>query len=395
MARFLILALYDYADKHGGAQKLACEQAEYLAQKGHEVWLLAQDPTGEHPPHRIRNGVHILLYPSPNLRLFNPKRRTIHQDSARTWLREYMIHPPDVVHGHTLLTYDGVLDMFPNARYVYTVHSPVKLELRAGARGQSIAQQMKSWIASQLTHHIEKRVLTKSHIVTSDSTYTKGELTRLHGQMLGDKVQVMAGWINPDHFFVADNRDELKKQLGISPDKPFLFTLRRLEPRNGVDMLLHALKMVHEAGHDFQMVIGGSGTQRARLVALRDSLGLSDQVQFLGRVSDDELPQWYTACDVFLLPTHTLECFGIITLEAFASGRPVIATPVGAIPEIIDQIEPAWLSDDNRASSFAQKIMAYLCGQLPTHPPHTLRDFVLRHYDHTSRLSAFEGLLLT
>lgn len=394
MARFLILALYDYADKHGGAQKLACEQANYLIQKGHEVWLLAQDPTGEHPPYRVRDGLHILLYPSPNLRLFDPKRRSIHQDSARTLVQHYMTNPPDVVHGHILLTYDGMLDMFPNARYVYTVHSPVKLELQAGARGQSVAQKVKSWVASQLTHRIEKRVLTKSHIVTSDSAYTKHELSRLHGNLLGDKTQVMAGWIDADHFFVADNRDSLKQELGISLSTPFLFTLRRLEPRNGVDMLLHALKMVHDMGHHFQMVIGGGGSQKESLIALRDSLGLADKVTFLGRVSDDDLPKWYAGCDIFLLPTHTLECFGIITLEAFASGRPVIATPIGAIPEVIEQIEPAWLSDDNSASSFAQKIMAYLRGELPSHPPHTLRDFAIHHYDQNSQLSAFERMLL-
>ncbi len=394
MARFLILALYDYADKHGGAQKLACEQAEYLIRKGHEVWLLAQDPTGVHPPYRVRDDLHILLYPSPNLRLFDPKRQSIHQDSARALVRQYMTHPPDVVHGHILLPYDGMLDLFANAKYVYTVHSPVKLELQAGARGQSVMQRVKSYIASQLTHGIEKRVLTKSHIVTSDSAYTKRELTRLHGQLLGDKTQVVAGWIDKDHFFVADNRDSLKYQLGIAPDTPFLFTLRRLEPRNGVDMLLYALKMVHDAGHDFQMMIGGGGSQKERLIALRNSLGLADKVTFLGRVSDDDLPRWYAACDVFLLPTHTLECFGIITLEAFASGRPVIATPVGAIPEVIQQIEPAWLSDDNSASAFAQKIVAYLRGELPAHPPQTLRDFVIHQYDQDSRLSAFERMLL-
>ncbi|MCU0480990.1 MAG: hypothetical protein MUE54_07230 [Anaerolineae bacterium] len=48
MARFLILALYDYADVHGGAPKLAYEQAEFLHNQGHEVWLLAQDPTTHH-----------------------------------------------------------------------------------------------------------------------------------------------------------------------------------------------------------------------------------------------------------------------------------------------------------------------------------------------------------
>ncbi|MDZ4672094.1 MAG: glycosyltransferase family 4 protein [Phototrophicales bacterium] len=395
MTRFLILSLYDYADVHGGGQKLAYDQATYLTQQGHEVWLLTQDPTHQHPPHRIRAGVHLLTYPSPNLRLFDPRRGKIHQNNARNLVQAHMPNPPDVVHGHALLTYDGLLGIFPNARYAYTVHSPVKLELQASARGLSTTQRLKLILASHITHRIEKQVLAHSHIITSDSAYTKQILGDLHGSSIGDKVRVMAGWVDKTHFFITDDRETLKQQFGVSPGVPFFFTLRRLEPRNGIDMLLHALKIVHEAGHPFQMVIGGGGSQKESLIALRDTLGLTNHIRFLGRVDDADLPRWYSACDVFLLPTHTLECFGIITLESFASGRPVIATPVGAIPEIVNQIEPRWLSSDNTATAFAQTLIAYLHGELPHHPPQKLRDFALNHYEQQTRLSAFEELLLS
>ncbi|MDX2076551.1 MAG: glycosyltransferase family 4 protein [bacterium] len=394
MARFLILALYDYADMHGGGQKLAYDEAYFLAGRGHEVWLLAQDPTGQHPPYRVRDGVHLLMYPSPNLRLFDPRRGKIHQNSARQVVQTYMPNPPDVVHGHALLTYDGLLGMFPNTRYAYTVHSPVKLELQTTGRGQSGIQRLKLTLASHLTHRIEKRVLSQSDIITSDSAYTKQVLGELHGAKIGDKVCVMAGWVDENRFFVADDRDALKQHLGVRSDSPFFFTLRRLEPRNGVDMLIHALKIVREAGHNFQMVIGGNGSQKEMLINLRDELGLTDHIRFVGRVSDDDLPRWYSACDVFLLPTHALECFGIITLEAFASGRPVLATPVGAIPEIVNQVERRWLSADNGAESYAQTLIAYLRGELPNHSSEKLRDFVKTGYEQTIRLSAFEDLLL-
>ncbi len=394
MARFLILALYDYADIHGGGQKLAHEEAEFLLRRGHEVWLLAQDPTGEHPPYRMRDGIHLLMYPSPNLRLFDPRRNTIHQQSAQALVREFMPNPPDVVHGHALLTYDGLLGMFPNARYVYTVHSPVKLELQTTGRGQKFSQRLKLTITSLLTNRIEKRVLHRSNLITSDSAYTKHMLGRIHGHKIGDKVCVMAGWVDKTHFTIAKEREHLKHQLGVKSNRPFFFTLRRLEPRNGVDMLIHALKLVKEAGYDFQMVIGGNGTQKESLIQLRDRLGLADNVRFLGRVSDDDLPRWYAACDVFLLPTHSLECFGIITLEALASGRPVIATPVGAIPEIVNQVEPRWLSADNQSASYAKTLLLYLHGNLPHHSPQTLRDFVIQGYEREVRLTTFEEFLL-
>ncbi|HRF97271.1 MAG TPA: glycosyltransferase family 4 protein, partial [Aggregatilineales bacterium] len=260
MARFLILALYDYADIHGGGQKLAYDEAYFLAGRGHEVWLLAQDPTGGHPPYRVRDGVHLLMYPSPNLRLFDPRRGKIHQNSARQLVQTYMSNPPDVVHGHALLTYDGLLGMFPNAKYAYTVHSPVKLELQTTGRGQSGIQRLKLTLASHITHRIEKRVLSQSDIITSDSAYTKQVLGQIHGDKIGDKTCVMSGWVDESHFTIAPNREQLKHQLGVKSDSPFFFTLRRLEPRNGVDMLIYALQLVKEAGYDFQMVIGGNGT---------------------------------------------------------------------------------------------------------------------------------------
>ncbi|MCU0480991.1 MAG: glycosyltransferase family 4 protein [Anaerolineae bacterium] len=303
-----------------------------------------------------------------------------------------MPNPPDVVHGHALLTYDGLLGMFPHAKYAYTVHSPVKLELQATGRGQPIRQRLKLNIASHLTNRIEKRVLRHSHIIISVSAYTKKILTQLHGAKIGDKVQVLTGWVDESHFFVAPNREALKKELGVRSDSPFYFTLRRLEPRNGIDMLIHALKLVDDAGYDFQMVIGGGGSQKESLIQLRDRLGLTDKIRFLGRVSDENLPRWYAACDVFLLPTHALECFGIITLEAFASGRPVIATPVGAIPEVVNQVEPRWLSTNNQSASFAKILLSYLHGDLPSHSPHELRQFVEQNYDKNQQLHRMEKL---
>ena len=394
MARFLILALYDYADVHGGGQKLAHEQAQFLVKRGHDVWLLAQDPTGEHPPYRVRDGVHLLMYPSPKLGLFDPRRHNIHQQSAQKLAREFMPNPPDIVHGHALLTYDGLLGIFPNAKYVYTVHSPVKLELQTTGRGQSFIQRLKLTIASQLTNRIEKRVLHHSDLITSDSAYTKHMLGKIHGHKIGDKVCVIAGWVDETHFTIAKERENLKHQLGVKSNSPFFFTLRRLEPRNGVDMLIYALKLVKEAGYDFQMVIGGNGTQKESLIQLRDRLGLTNNIRFLGRVSDEDLPLWYSACDAFLLPTHSLECFGIITLEAFASGRPVIATPVGAIPEIVNQVEPRWLSADNLSTSYAKTLLSYLHGDFPHHPPQALRDFVIQHYEREVKLAQMENFLL-
>ena len=97
---------------------------------------------------------------------------------------------------------------------------------------------------------------------------------------------------------------------------------------------------------------------------------------FTGRVPETRLPEHYGACDAFVLPTARLECFGLILLEALACGRPTLATPVGAIPEIVRRFEPDWLASGPSPKEIAALIGRYLRGELPNVDPQTLRSGV-------------------
>ena len=88
---------------------------------------------------------------------------------------------------------------------------------------------------------------------------------------------------------------------------------------------------------------------KAQLARLAGEMAVEECTHFIGHVADEVLPDMYAAADAFVLPTTELECFGLIALEALACGRPVLATPVGAIPEILEPIEPRWLCRDNSA----------------------------------------------
>jgi glycosyltransferase involved in cell wall biosynthesis len=109
-------------------------------------------------------------------------------------------------------------------------------------------------------------------------------------------------------------------------------------------------------------------------------LGLERAVQFVGYVPEEVLPRMYAAADAFVLPTTELECFGLIAVEALACGRPVLATPVGAIPEILAEVEPHWLAVDESTEAIAQLLIAFLERKLPHHDPAHLRAAVARRY---------------
>jgi len=205
-------------------------------------------------------------------------------------------------------------------------------------------------------------------------------LSRLHGDHILSKVQVIPGWVDINKFKIIHNRSAVKSQLGWPVDVPLLFTIRRLVPRMGLDKLAYALREVKGLGKSFYLIIGGQGPLRTDLETLINKLGLSANVKFVGLVPEDVLPVMYGAADAFVLPTAELECFGLIILEALACGTPVLATPVGAIPEILGRFEKEWLSRGNSIRALSELICAFLQGDLPTHDPNELRKKVGDYY---------------
>jgi glycosyltransferase involved in cell wall biosynthesis len=102
----------------------------------------------------------------------------------------------------------------------------------------------------------------------------------------------------------------------------------------------------------------------------------------------------YGACDAFVLPTAELECFGLIALEALACGRPVLATPVAAIPEVVSNFEKAWLASSAEEGAIADLLHAYLSGRLPVHSPAALRSRTQELYAQNIRLRQFATAVL-
>ncbi len=116
---------------------------------------------------------------------------------------------------------------------------------------------------------------------------------------------------------------------------PLLLYVGRLSPEKGVDDLLRATAQLHEQNPDaVRLLIVGDGAQREPLWHLAVELGLERVVGWVGRVAPDEVNTYLTAADLICLPSH-MEGVPNVALEAFACGRPVVASQVGGIPEIM------------------------------------------------------------
>ena len=393
--RIVITMLHYYLDQPSGSARLAFDEAMHMAGQGHDVWIVTQDTSGNKPECCFQNGLHVLRYRTPGFSNFDPRRVSIHQQKTKDLLIRYVGHNVDLVHGHSLLQYQGTLSFYGDkVRTCYSVHSPVLLEMRAIKRGAPFLQRLKFSITGYLTYVIEHQCLEKSNYITAFSVYTKDLLGHLHGKKIKHRTHVIPGWVDLERFKIIPNRDEIKLSLGWPTDIPVLFTLRRLVPRMGLDNLLYALRYLRSKGYKFYLVIGGSGPLRTQLESLAEKLGLKQCVHFAGFVQDDILPLMYGAADAFVLPTAELECFGIIALEALACGRPVLATPVGAIPEVLGRFEQKWLAENNSISALSKLLRDYLSGALPNHDPIKLREIVAMHYSREHVLKELVGAAL-
>jgi D-inositol-3-phosphate glycosyltransferase len=128
-------------------------------------------------------------------------------------------------------------------------------------------------------------------------------------------------------------RDQARALLNLPVDAKIVLFVGRLEPIKGVDVLLDALSHLDCDGcHGLTLIVGGNldGTEAARLLAIRDRLGLADSVRFVGAQEQRTLPYFYAAADVCVVPSF-YESFGMVAIEAMACGLPVIASRAGGL----------------------------------------------------------------
>lgn len=363
---FLIACHAWYDDTLGGAFRVATEFAEGLAELGHRVAYVcgARQPPAHQPV--LERGVAVWRYAYPQAPSPSPANLWGHVMRSRRLVRQIVRDEPVVtLNGHSPLQALGAaLAVGRRARLTYTVHSPIVDELLANWAGHKLRAGKR--IALAIANQVERANLRRASTVHCLSRYIQSLLAARYGANIAAKTVVSPGWVKTGLFRPAAERPSLRASLGAPwrPDVTTFLTLRRLERRMGIEQLIEASRLLADAGHSFQVLIGGAGSLREELGALADQLNLADYVKFLGRLPEESVASAFAAADCFVLPTQELEGFGLIILESYASGTPVIGTPVGAIPEVIGAGRQHWLAADKSARALADKMAEFLGGGL-------------------------------
>ena len=156
----------------------------------------------------------------------------------------------------------------------------------------------------------------------------------------------------------GNERGAIRRRLSFSGLT--ILSVRRLVRRTGIDILLESMVQLCSRVPDVNLVVVGTGPEEEVLRRMANDLGVGRSVRFAGFVDDEVLPDYYRAADLFILSTRSLEGFGMSTVEALASGTPVIGTPAGATPEILRPLEKGLLAAETSSIGITKAAMPWL-----------------------------------
>jgi glycosyltransferase involved in cell wall biosynthesis len=184
-----------------------------------------------------------------------------------------------------------------------------------------------------------------------------GRYLAAHERFPADRVVVIPNGVDTRRFAPVPDVAAVRRDLGLGPTTPVVTIVAALRPEKNHELFLDVARRVFGRLPETRFLIVGDGPCLADLEDRARTLGLAESVTFLG--SRDDVPRFLSATDVFALTSHN-EANPVSILEAMSVGRPVVATDVGSIHEVVDQGETGVLVPPGDAARFADHVLQLL-----------------------------------
>ena len=342
----------------GGLNVYVLQTARYLSKRGYNVDIF----TRSHnlcDQHIININdtvrvIHIEAGPSKAIKNELPNLIPYFQENLDLFKLQNNINY-DIIHSHYWLSGQVgiVLSERWNIPHITTFHTLARTKLQA--RIGEIEPEIRELTESRITQMVDLIVVSTSE--------EKRTLSRIYG-IQPDRIEVVTAGVDLDRFQPLD-KDLARNTLGISESK-IILSVGRIDPLKGVDILIKAISMMDNTTDTKVLIVGGeseSGDELNKLIELSNRLKINDVLRFEGIVSQDVLPIYYSASDIFVMPSY-YESFGLVALEAMACGVPVVASRVGGLRSLINQGGNGYLIPWVCPEPFSEKLEILLCNEV-------------------------------
>ncbi len=328
MARSVLLLCWEYPPiVEGGLARHVRKLAEGLAREGVAVHILTRGRAGD-PAEELRAGVRVHRVPEPamprDLDAFVAWVQAFNEHLRAAGLRVGRCSRPSVVHGHDWLVAEAAaaLSAALGVPYVTTIHAT------EFGRHQGWVQEH----PQRLVHATETWMARRADRVVVCSHYMRGHVADVF-DVPERRVEVIPNGIDPLDLRPVDDLPELRARFAAL-DQKLVLLVGRLVYEKGFQIALDALPRVLRRAGDVRFLVAGSGTHEAELKAQAERLGLTGHGTFAGWIGDDVLHSLYRIADVCVVPS-LFEPFGLVALEAMASGCPCIVADTGGLREVV------------------------------------------------------------
>lgn len=338
-------------DAVGGSARVATATAVQFARAGHDVVVVS--PFIPHLP-ELESIDGVSLHRAI-------RRRHLPQtiaDPIETWRFAREQPRPDLLISHQATGAVGLSLGQPEVPLLHVFHASAPLEERFIRRQVGGPARVKRTLLAPFLDALEHRTLRRAQTIAVLSDYS-AQLVAERDPRAVDRIVRVRGGLDFERFASGD-RARGRELAGVPDDHSLLLTVRRLEPRMGIEELIRAAALLAARGLSARVAIAGAGGMRRHLEQLVVELGLERDVRFLGRVPEDDLPDLYAGADLFVLPTVAYEGFGISTVEALAAGTSVVGTPVGATPELLTPLDDRLVAAGTSPEQLADAIVVGL-----------------------------------
>jgi len=309
---------------YGGIESHVYYLSQELVNRGHDVTVLTSRSIGSDAAEEVRNGVLVKRLWSP-VSFFNfPFMPTLLYKALR--------EETDIFHGHInspmIVESATIGSWLRGVPLVITYHADIVPE-DVGLENLVLARSL-SWFYENLFKSLDAKVA--SRIVATTSAYAESS------EFLADylnKVRIVPNGVDLDRFRPGLDISGVRERLGLK-DERIIFFAGRLVPYKGLEYLLEAFSALCERRNDLRLVLLGTGPLIADLRRRVRVMHLGEMVRFIASVSEEELPRFYAASDVVVMPSRSRsEGFCISALQGMACGKPIVATRVGGVPFLV------------------------------------------------------------